>query len=74
MGVITVRLAGMTGAQDVQVEVDEGQTATVEQVREAANVPAELGIRSEGQSLSNDAPVRDEQVLVTSPPEAKQGA
>lgn len=73
MSTITVRLAGMSGSQEVVIDVPEGNVPTVADAREAAGISEALGIRSNGERLADDAPLSDDQVLVTTAPDAKQG-
>jgi hypothetical protein len=69
---ITVELRGLSGT--VSLQVPEG--STVADVREAADLNDGLSIRSDGQTISDEAAttVRDEQILVSTAPGAKHGA
>lgn len=69
--VLSVSVRGLSG--QIDLELPEG--ATVADAREAAGINAGLSIRSDGETVSDEAatPLRAESVLVTVAPEAKHG-
>lgn len=73
MASITVNLRGLSGS--LELEVPSG--STVADVRAAAAENGSdidgLTVRADGQTVGDDTPVRDEQILVTTPAEAKHG-
>jgi hypothetical protein len=73
MSVVSVSVRGLSGNLDL--EVDEGSTiADVKAAAKTLGLDTEgLTIRTGGQTASDDQPVSDGQVLVTSPPAAKHG-
>lgn len=68
---LSVSVRGLSGQFDL--ELPEG--ATVADAREAAGINTGLGLRADGQTVSDEGstPLRDEQVLVATAPEAKHG-
>jgi hypothetical protein len=69
MSAITVQLRGLSG--ELSLELPEG--ATIGDVRSEAGLSPDVSLRADGQAASDDTPVRDEQVIVSTAPAAKHG-
>jgi hypothetical protein len=71
MSTISVSVRGLSGVFDLEVPPD----ATVADVRAAANLNDGLSLRTDGATIEDESstPVRDEQILVATAPEAKHG-
>ncbi len=69
---ITVEIRGLSGSQSITV----GEGSTVADVRAAAQLNDGLALRSNGETVANEAstPVEDGQLLVSAPPAAKHGS
>lgn len=72
MSGISITVRGLAG--EATYDFDNGEV-TVEDVRQAAGIAEGMVLRLNGQTVSDEAstPVEDQNVLVTSAPEAKHG-
>lgn len=71
MSTLSVKVTGLSGS--IELELPDG--STVADAREAAGINDGMAIRADGHTVADEAstPLRDEQVLVTTPPAAKHG-